>query len=60
MCVKPASADRMITSILEMEIDGEVVDLRGWADCCHPHRLHQLHGFANGLIMHDGMKVNCR
>lgn len=26
MCVKPASDDRMITSILEMEIDGEVVD----------------------------------
>lgn len=26
MCVKPASADRMITSILELEIDGEVVD----------------------------------
>ncbi len=26
MCVKPASADRMITSILEMEIDGEVID----------------------------------
>lgn len=26
MCVKPASADRMITSILEMEIDGELVD----------------------------------
>ncbi|GAB4373647.1 MAG: NAD(+) kinase [Elainellaceae cyanobacterium] len=26
MCVKPASADRMLTSILEMEIDGEVVD----------------------------------
>lgn len=26
MCVKPASADRMITSILEVEIDGEVVD----------------------------------
>lgn len=26
MCVKPASADRMITSFLEMEIDGEVVD----------------------------------
>lgn len=26
MCVRPASADRMITSILEMEIDGEVVD----------------------------------
>lgn len=26
MCVKPASADRMITSILEVEIDGSVVD----------------------------------
>lgn len=26
MCVKPASADRMPTSILEIEIDGEVVD----------------------------------
>ncbi|MEB3233548.1 MAG: NAD(+) kinase [Leptolyngbyaceae bacterium] len=26
MCVKPASADRMITSVLELEIDGEVVD----------------------------------
>ncbi len=26
MCVKPASADRMITSVLEMEIDGEIVD----------------------------------
>lgn len=26
MCVKPAADDRMITSVLEMEIDGEVVD----------------------------------
>jgi NAD+ kinase len=26
MCVKPASPDRMLTSILEMEIDGSVVD----------------------------------
>ncbi|NET49739.1 MAG: NAD(+) kinase [Merismopedia sp. SIO2A8] len=26
MCVKPASADRMITAVLELEIDGEVVD----------------------------------
>ncbi|MDJ0557482.1 MAG: NAD(+) kinase [Microcoleaceae cyanobacterium MO_207.B10] len=25
-CIKPASADRMPTSILEMEVDGEVVD----------------------------------
>ncbi len=26
MCIKPASADRMITASLELEIDGEVVD----------------------------------
>ncbi len=26
MCIKPAAADRMLTSILEMEIDGEIVD----------------------------------
>ncbi len=26
MCIKPASADRMITSVLELAIDGEVVD----------------------------------
>jgi NAD+ kinase len=26
MCIRPAAADRMITSILEMEIDGSVID----------------------------------
>lgn len=26
MCIKPASAERMLTSVLELEIDGEVVD----------------------------------
>ncbi len=26
MCIKPAAADRMLTAILELEIDGEVVD----------------------------------
>jgi len=57
MCVKPASIDRMPTSVLEMEVDGEVVD--------------QYHGdgllvatptgstcytaSANGPIIHPGM-----
>lgn len=26
MCIKPAAADRMLTSVLELEIDGEIVD----------------------------------
>lgn len=59
MCVKPACIDRMPTSILEMEIDGEVVD--------------QYHGdglivssptgstcytaSANGSILHPGMSA---
>ncbi|MEC4983379.1 MAG: NAD(+) kinase [Oscillatoria sp. PMC 1068.18] len=59
MCIKPASIDRMPTSILEMEVDGEVVD--------------QYHGdgllvatptgstcytaSANGSIMHPGMEA---
>ncbi|MGK7876016.1 MAG: NAD(+) kinase [Xenococcaceae cyanobacterium] len=59
MCVKPASIDRMPTSILEMEVDGEVVD--------------QYHGdgllvatptgstcyttSANGPILHPGMEA---
>ncbi|OIP75538.1 MAG: NAD(+) kinase [Oscillatoriales cyanobacterium CG2_30_44_21] len=57
MCVKPASLDRMVTSSLELEIDGEIVD--------------QYHGdglivatptgstsytvAANGPIVHSGM-----
>jgi len=26
MCIKPAAIDRMLTSVLEMEIDGEIID----------------------------------
>jgi NAD+ kinase len=59
MCVKPASADRMITSILEMEIDNEVVD-QYQGDGLIISTPTGSTGYtvsANGPIMHDGMEA---
>jgi NAD+ kinase len=59
MCVKPASADRMITSVLELDIDGEMVDqYQGdglivstpTGSTCYTVA-------ANGPILHPGMEA---
>jgi NAD+ kinase len=44
MCVKPASIDRMPTSILEIEVDGESIPRR-WAFGGDPHGLDLLYVF---------------
>lgn len=57
MCVKPASPDRMITSILEMEIDGAVVD-QYQGDGLLVSTPTGTTGYtvaANGPIVHPGM-----
>jgi len=59
MCIKPASADRMITSILEMEIDNEVID-QYQGDGLIISTPTGSTGYtvsANGPIMHDGIEA---
>lgn len=59
MCVKPASESRMITSILEMEIDGEVVDQYQGDGLivATPTGSTAYTVAANGPILHPGMEV---
>lgn len=57
MCVKPASIDRMPTSILEMEVDGEVVDQYQGDGLlvASPTGSTCYTASANGPIVHPGM-----
>jgi NAD+ kinase len=57
MCIKPAAADRMITSILELEIDGEIVDQYQGDGLLvsTPTGSTCYNVSANGPIVHSGM-----
>lgn len=59
MCVKPASIDRMPNSILEMEVDGEVVDqFQGdGLIVASPTGSTCYTASANGPIVHPGMEA---
>lgn len=59
MCVKPASADRMLTSFLEMEIDGAMVDQYQGDGLivATPTGSTSYTVSANGPILHSGMEA---
>ncbi len=59
MCIKPASIDRMPTSILEMEVDGEIVDQYHGDGLIvsSPTGSTCYNASANGPILHAGMEA---
>ncbi len=59
MCVKPASIDRMPTSVLEMEVDGELVDQYSGDGLlvATPTGTTGYTASANGPIVHAGMNA---
>ncbi len=59
MCIKPASVDRMPTCVLEMEVDGEVVDQYHGDGLIvsSPTGSTCYNASANGPILHAGMEA---
>lgn len=59
MCIKPASIDRMPTAIMEMEVDGEVVDQYQGDGLlvATPTGSTCYNASANGSIVHPGMEA---
>lgn len=59
MCIKPASIDRMPTSVVEMEVDGELVDQYHGDGLlvATPTGSTSYTASANGPILHPGMEA---